>query len=114
MTFAEFKTLFPAQGQVTEANFTGLLLQAETVVQDLMVYSVDELNETGLAAYNAALALQIDYIAGEDGSTEGNITSQTINGATTTFALSAAGADALRVSPLAKAKLRGSGLCVRF
>lgn len=109
MTYAEFRAMFPGHKKVTEQNFGSYLLAAETVVQDLMVYSVDELTEYGLGVYNAALALQIDHIA-TNGVTEGNMTSQNVNGVSASFALSAAGADAAKVSPLAKAKIRSAKL----
>lgn len=109
MTYAEFRAMFPDQKKVTEQNFAGYLLPAEIVVQDLMVYSVNELSEYGLAAYTGALALQIDYIA-SNGVTEGNMTSQNVNGVSSSFALSAAGADAAKVSPLARAKIRNAKL----
>lgn len=109
MTYAEFRAMFPAQKKVTEQNFASYLFMAETVVQDLMVYSVDDLSEYGLTVYNAALALQIDHIS-TNGVAEGNITSQNVNGVSASFALSAAGADAAKVSPLAKAKIRNAKL----
>lgn len=113
MTFEEFRAVFPAQKMVTVDNFPQLLIMAEVVVQDLMVYDVNELTDAGLEIYNTALALQIDHIATE-GATEGNITSQTVNGVSMSFALSGAGTDAARVSSLARLKLRSAGLCVRF
>lgn len=113
MTFAEFQAAFPSQTRVTALNFPEYLMRAEVVVQDLMVYSTDELTDVGLAVYNAALGLQIDYAATEGGFTEGNLVSQTVNGTSQTFALTASGADAVKVSPLAAAKLRASKLCVR-
>ena len=113
LSFEDFKVAFPSQKKVTAQNFPEYLMRAETVVQDLMVYAVDDLTEAGIAVYDAAVGLQIDYAATEGGFTEGNLASQTVNGVSQSFALTAAGADAVKVSPLAAAKLRSNELCVR-
>ena len=112
LTFEEFQSLFPSQKGVTKQTFTEFLLRAEVVVQDIMVYTVDELTPEGKGVYKTALALQIGYTAVE-GFTEGNLASQNVNGSQQSFALAGGGADALKVSPLTRAKLRAAKLCVR-
>ena len=113
LTFGEFQSLFPSQKGVTEQTFPEFKLRAEVVVQDLMVYTVNELSHEGKAVYKTALALQIDYTATARRFTEGNVVSQNVNGVQQSFALVGGGADALKVSPLAAAKLRAAKLCVR-
>jgi len=113
LSFEEFQGFFPSQKGVTAETFPEFKLRAEIVVQDLMVYAVDELSHEGKPVYKKALALQIDYAATEGGFTEGNLASQNVNGVSQSFALVGGGADALKVSPLTRALLRASKLCVR-
>ena len=111
MTYEEFKAAVP-QSEVTESEFPSLKAQAEAALQDLMVYNAGNLSGEALAAYRAALAFQVDYAA-VNGACEGNVSAQSVNGVSATFALAAGGADALNVSPLARVKLRSAKLCVR-
>lgn len=112
MIYEDFKAAVPSS-RVTEDEFPALRAQAETALQDLIVYDAGNLSGGALAAYNAALAFQVDYAA-VNGACEGKVSAQSVNGVSATFALTAGGADALNVSPLAGARLRSAKLCVRF
>lgn len=109
MTYAEFKDLLP-DSSVIETAFNRLLMQAEAVVSDMIVYCYDEMSEKQQAAYNKALALQVDYF-GEVGITGDGLTHQTINGTSMTFSGSEHGS--ANISNVAQSLLRNAGLTAR-
>lgn len=109
MTYAEFKNLLP-DSSVAEAMFNRLLMQAEAVVNDMIVYCYDEMSEKQQTAYNKALALQVDYF-GAVGVTGDGLTQQIINGTSMTFSGSEHGS--VNISNVAQSMLRNAGLTVR-
>lgn len=109
ITYAEFKDLMP-DSSVAEAAFNRLLMQAEAVINDMVVYCYCEMSEKQQTAYNKALALQVDYF-GEVGVTGDGLTHQTINGTSMTFSGSEYGS--ANISCTALTMLRNAGLTAR-
>ena len=110
MTYAEFKALLP-DSRVNEAEFNRLLMQAEAVIGDMIVYCVEEMTDKQKAAYDKALALQIDYFSEAGGATGDGLTSQNINGTSMTFGGGKFGE--VNTNPVSVAALRNAGLTVR-
>lgn len=110
MTYDEFKALLPLS-RVTEAEFGFLAMQAKAVIDGLIVYCHHELNKVQKAAYNRALALQIEsfYSVGVAGD---GLTAQTINGTGMTFG-NAPKAGEININNVSRAILGNAGLFAR-
>ena len=111
MEYTSFKTILP-YAKTSDANFAQYLDSAEIIIQDLIIYQVSELTTAGLIIYNKAVALQIEYINANNGQIEeDNITSQSINGTSLSFANS--GNRKVLICDMALKVLQNAGLTVK-
>jgi len=111
MIYTDFKTILP-YAKTSSADFAQYLDYAEIIIQDLIVYQKSELTTDGLTVYNKAVALQIEFINTNSGQVEeDNITSQSINGTSLSFANS--GKRKVLICDMALKVLQNAGLTVK-
>ena len=110
MTYSEFKALLPF-AKTAEADYPKYYALAMIVIEALVSMPVSELSEADLVFFNKAVAWQIELINDNGGQyQEDNITSQSINGVSTSFANSGKGK--MLLSDMARNIILNAGLGV--
>lgn len=91
MTYSEFKALLPF-AKTAEADYPKYYALAMIVIESLVSMPISELSAADLVFFNKAVAWQIEFINDNGGQyQEDNITSQSINGVSTSFVNSGKG-----------------------